>query len=391
MSIFSLSEFQSRLEQVKNKMAHQGIDTLIVFDPANMNYLTGYDGWSFYVPQVVIVAQSCSKPIWIGREQDAHGARLTCWFDGDAIKSYEDFFLHSNTRHPMDFVAQVLREQRLHRGYIGIEMDAYYCTATSYHKLVENLPDAKLCDATLLVNWIRIIKSNWELRYIRQAAEIVTKTMNVAMQHIRPGEREADVAAEIFASQIRGTGTITGDYPAIVPLIPSNERTAAAHLSWTNRQYEEGDAINIEIAGCVNRYHCPLSRSAVIGVPNPLVQTLADVVTQGINAALDVVKPGVTCGEVETTWQRTIQNYGFEKKSRLGYAVGLNYPPDWGEHTASLRSDDPTILQPQMVFHMIAGMWMEGYGVELSETFVVTQSGCDVLANVDRKLFVLPS
>ena len=80
---------------------------------------------------------------------------------------------------------------------------------------------------------------------------------------------------------------------------------------------------------------------------------------------------------------------GLEKESRIGYAMGLNYPPDWGEHTASLRPGDNTILTTNMTFHMILGMWMDDYGFECSESFRVTENGCETLADFPRKLFLI--
>lgn len=118
------------------------------------------------------------------------------------------------------------------------------------------------------------------------------------------------------------------------------------------------------------------------------MEKLAKAVMEGIQVALDVVKPGVTCEEVELAWRKTIKKHGFEKESRIGYSTGLNYPPDWGEHTASLRPGDRTMLKPNMVFHMIPGIWLDTYGIEISEAFVVTEKGCEVLANVERKLFI---
>lgn len=389
MAWFSQSEYESRLALVKQRMTQEAIDVLIIFDPANMNYLTGYDGWSFYVPQVVIVATSRSEPLWVGRGQDGNGARLTSWLSESSIKPYADHYVQSATRHPMDYVAEVLRTEHLGGSRIGIEMDAYYCTALAARRLEAGLPDAKFSDATLLVNWVRLIKSEQELIYIRQAGRIVTQAMETAMQAIRPGVREADAAAEIFRAQIRGTDDVPGDYPAIVPLMPSNERTSASHLTWTDRRYALGDAVNIEIAGCVHRYHAPLSRSATLGAPAPRLEALAAVVVEGVNRTLDMVKPGVTCGEVEAAWQQSINRHGYHKESRVGYPVGLNYPPDWGEHTASLRAGDATVLQPGMVFHLMAGMWMDGFGLEVSEPFAVTETGCETLAGVARKLFVL--
>ena len=126
----------------------------------------------------------------------------------------------------------------------------------------------------------------------------------------------------------------------------------------------------------------------VIGQSTRELDRLADVTAEGINTALDAVKAGVTCEDVESAWRQSIAKHGFSKESRLGYPTGLNYPPDWGEHTASLRAGDRTILQPDMVFHMIAGMWYDNDGLEMSETFRVTADGCEVLTNFPRQLFV---
>ncbi len=389
MTIFSRDEYESRIHAAQERMQQQGIDTLILTDPANINYLTGYDGWSFYVPQAVVVSQALSEPLWIGREQDSNGARLTCWMSESAITPYADYFIQSSVRHPMDYVAEVVKSHSLDHGRIGVEMDAYYFSAFSYQRLVQALPDARFSDATLLVNWIRLVKSEHEIALIQQAASVVTLAMDTAMGVIRPGVREPDAAAEILRTQIQGTSEIGGDYPAIVPLIPSGVRTSSAHLTWVDRRYEVGDTVNIELAGCVKRYHCPLARSAVIGIAPPHLTDLAKVVVEGVNAALEAVKPGHVCEDVEAAWQHVIQHYGYSKASRLGYSVGLNYPPDWGEHTASLRAGDRTELQANMVFHMIAGMWMDGYGLEVSETFRVIPSGVETMTCVERKLFVL--
>ncbi len=89
-------------------MAAAGLDALIVSDPANMNYLTGYDGWSFYVHQCVIVAQDIEQPIWIGRGQDANGARLTTILPPENIVGYTDDHVQSTAKHPMQVVARVL-------------------------------------------------------------------------------------------------------------------------------------------------------------------------------------------------------------------------------------------------------------------------------------------
>ena len=94
------------------------------------------------------------------------------------------------------------------------------------------------------------------------------------------------------------------------------------------------------------------------------------------------------CEEVEQVWRNTVDKYGVTKESRLGYSMGLNYPPDWGEHTASIRKGDKTILLPNMTFHLIPAIWSEGDSFEVSESFRVTSSGCESLVHLPRGLVI---
>ncbi|WP_176447977.1 M24 family metallopeptidase [Lentibacillus sp. CBA3610] len=391
MLTFPISEFHERLNNTKYRMADAGVDLLMITDPANMNYLTGYDAWSFYVHQMLIVIIDEDQPVWIGRGQDANAALHTTWLDESHIVSYDDSYVQSSTKHPMDFICDLLNEQNYDKQTIAVEMDAYYFTAKSYMRLTQGLPNATFKDGTNMVNWVRIIKSEREISYLKQAARISENAMQVAFDMINEGVRECDVVAEISHAQISGTEDFGGDYPSIVPLLPTGDKTSASHLTWTDDRFKDGDPVIIELAGCYRRYHSPLARTAVIGRPSEDMQYVSDVVLEGINTTLDAVRPGVTCEELEGVWRRVIEKSGIKKESRMGYSVGLNYPPDWGEHTASLRPDDQTVLEPNMTFHLIPGIWMENMGVEISESFRVTETGCEILAEFPRELMVKPN
>jgi ectoine hydrolase len=109
--LFSQSEYDRRIRRTREMMDHRGMEVLLVVDPANMNYLTGYDGWSFYVHQGVILSLDADTPIWFGRQQDANGARLTTWLPGDCIYGYPDEYVQSRYTHTMRYVAQLLRDR----------------------------------------------------------------------------------------------------------------------------------------------------------------------------------------------------------------------------------------------------------------------------------------
>jgi len=389
MALFETAEYVERMKKAKIRMEAAGIEVLVVADPANMNYLTGYDGWSFYVPQVVIISLDGEEPVWVGREMDAAGARHTTFLREENIIGYPDYYVQTTERHPMDFVAEVIKQWRWGKKRIGLEMDAYYFSARGYEALKRDLPDASFIDGNLLVSWVRLIKSEQEINYMRQAGKIMEKVMQTAIDVVAPGVRECDAVAEIVRAQIRGTETFGGDYTAIVPLMPTGEKTSTPHLTWTDEPYKNEVAVNLELAACRNRYHSPMARTLYLGSnPPQKLEDTAKVVVEGLNATLAAIKPGLLCEDVERVWRDIISKAGLVKESRIGYAMGLNYPPDWGEHTASLRPGDKTVLEANMTFHMILGMWMDNWGFECSEAFRVTEDGCETFANFPRKLFI---
>lgn len=386
---FEVAEYQARLARVRSVMEQRGLDVLVVADPANMNYLCGYDGWSFYMPQVVVVAQTLDQPLWIGRAQDVAGARLTCFLDDAHILGYPEELVHAPPLHPMSYVAEQLVQHGLGNQRIGIEYDSYYFSATAARKLEAGLKDARLSDASGLVNWVRLVKSEAEIALMRQAGRIADRVMQTAFEHIRPGVRQCDLAGEIWRAQASGLPDCGGDYPAIVPMLPSDERSAAPHLTWSDRTFEPNSVTFLELCGCRHRYNVPLARTVCLGKPAQRVFDVTAVMIEGVEAALAAVKPGATAQEVHAAWNKTITRHGLEKKSRLGYSIGVGYPPDWGEGTVSLRPGAETVLEPNMCFHLIPGLWLDDFGVEISQSFMVTERGAEGLTHTPRELLVL--
>ncbi|WP_022665163.1 M24 family metallopeptidase [Desulfospira joergensenii] len=390
MALFSRAEYLERIADTKVAMADKGIELLVVCDPANMNYLTGYDGWSFYVPQAVLVVDDQEEPVWIGRQMDVNGARHTAFLSPDNMKGYPEDYIQTTVKHPMNYMGDLIKERGWGQKAVGVETDAYYYTARSDGALKQTLGRSEFIDANLLVNWVRLVKSDAEIGMMEQAGKIAEKVMATALSNLAPGRRECDAVAAVYQAQMTGTPEFGGDYPAIVPMMPTGEKTSAPHLTWTDDPYKPDQAVNLELAACRNRYHCPIARTAYIGTTPPeKLNTLAAITVDGLNLTLDAITPGMTGEDVEKIWRKHIARHGFEKESRIGYSMGLNYPPDWGEHTASLRPGDKTVLAPNMTFHMILGMWMDDFGFECSESFRVTDTGARTFADFERKLFII--
>ena len=384
---FTREEYAQRLAKTRRAMEAKGVDLLIVTDPSNMNWLTGYDGWSFYVHQCVVVPPD-GEPIFFGRGMDAVGARFTAYLTDANIIGYADDYVMNTQKHPMDLLSQILTDKGWGAKRIGVEMDNYWFTAAAFAALQRHLPDARFSDTTGLVNWQRAVKSPTELDYMRKAGAIVTKMHERIFEKIEPGMRKCDLVAEIYDAGIRGTDGFGGDYPAIVPLLPSGREAAAAHLTWDDRPMRAGEGTFFEIAGCYKRYHCPLSRTVFLGKPTQAFLDAEKATLEGMEAGLAAARPGNTCEDIANAFYAVLRKYGIVKDNRTGYPIGLSYPPDWGERTMSLRPSDESVLQPGMTFHFMPGLWLDDWGLEITESILITDSGVETLCDVPRKLFV---
>ena len=386
---FSYKEFDQRIAKTRTAMQALNLDLLIVSDPSNMNWLTGYDGWSFYVHQCVVLPLN-GEPIWYGRGQDANGALRTCFMDPTNIIGYPDHYVQSTERHPMDYLSAQLTDCGLAKGVIGVEMDNYWFSAAAFMALQTQLPSATLADATALVNWQRAVKSEAELALMRQAGKIVGRMHERIVEKVEPGIRKCDLVADIYDAALRydpdiGAG---GDYPALVPLLPSGTDAAAPHLTWDDQPMKSGEGTFFEIAGVVKRYHCPLSRTVFLGNPTQTFLDAEKAVLEGMEAGLEKACVGNTCEDIALAFFKVLKKYGITKDNRTGYPIGVSYPPDWGERTMSLRPGDTSVLKENMTFHFMTGLWMKDWGFEITESIRIGENGPECLANVPRKMVV---
>jgi ectoine hydrolase len=389
MPAFEKAEYEIRISKVRKSMDEKNIEVLIVTDPSNMAWLTGYDGWSFYVHQCVVLSLE-REPFWYGRGMDANGAKLTVFMQHENIIGYPDDYVQNPEKHPMDYLSEILTEKNWAQKTIGVEKDNYYFSASCLESLQRNLVQANFVDSTGLVNWQRTVKSPRELEFMRKAARIVEKMHARIFEVMEPGMRKNDLVAEIYHSGITGTEDGGGDYAAIVPMTPTGADASAPHLTWDDQPIPNNSGTFFEIAGCYRRYHCPLSRTIYLGQPPQKYLDVEKAFLEGIEAGLEAAKPGNFAEDIEAAWRKTISKYGYEKESRCGYAIGLSYPPDWGERTVSFRKGDKTVLEPNMTFHFMPALWFDDWGLETTESIVITDSGVETLANVPRKLFVKP-
>ena len=385
---FTAKEYKNRLKKVQSEMQKKGIELLISQDTANMNYLTGYDAWSFYYSQCVIVHMTSDEPLCFVRAQDAGGAFITTYLKKENIIIYDEKYIHTWPTHPYDALVDLIKKKKWDKINIGVEMDAHYFTAYCYEKLKKGLPNAKILDSERLVNWVRVEKSIAEIEYMKKAATISEMEMKTAIETISPDVRQCDAVAEIQRTLFRGTPEYGGEYASIATLLPTGKGTSASHLTASDKKFVNGEATIIELSGTYKRYHAPMARTINLGKPDQKKLDAMKATNEALEEGIHASKPGNTANYVSEKFWGVLDKYKIKKESRTGYSIGIGYPPDWGEHTLNIYKGDMTELKPNICYHMIAVMQFGDWGVESSESIRITESGNELLCNFSRELHV---
>ncbi len=381
MPAFQPAEYRARTKKVQQAMAERGMDALLVMTESNMNYLTGYDGYSEYVPQLALVVSGQEDPVLILREMDLECAYPTSYLDPKFILAYPESFIGTEERTPWEPIARMIRE-RTGTIRIGCELTAKTYGLKAHAALTRALKVDDLIDADGMISRIKLVKSPAEIDYMVQAGPIVDGAIDAAMRTIAVGVRECDVAAAVV-SALCGTEQMPGS-PFRMPTMPVAAMATAPHLKWTDQRYPANAQTNFEIGAFRHRYVSPLSRTIVLGKASARVKHIHEAVTTGFLAAFEAMRPGATCGDVDVAFRKVFNPFGVRKESRIGYSIGI----DWGDGGASLQVGDPTVIQPNMTFHIIVGIWERQDGYVFSEGVRVTDTGAKSLSRMTRELMV---
>ena len=378
---FPLDEFRARLDGLRGRMATAGLDALVLHGPENIYYLSGYQTPGYYLSLALIVPLE-RDPILI---PPPHEESLV-----PAYSIYEDYRLYRDTHDWIATTRDTLLDLGLGTKCIGVERGSWFLTVRDHARFTDLLGDATIVDGSGLVEQGRMIKSPREIAYMRAAAEAAQAGMAAGLAATRAGATEADVAAAIHRGQL-GAGS---EYPGIPPFVTSGPRSMLVHASWSPRPLEPGDAVFLEVPGCVHRYHAAFTRAAWIGEPPPHARRVAEVGAEALAEAKAAMRPGIPAAAVFEAGRHRIDagDVGYTQGRRLGYALGTAFPPRWDEgHIINLNRNEPRPLEPGMVFHVITTMRPQRLGgaVGMSDTVLVTPTGAETLtARVPPQLYV---
>lgn len=376
---FKVEEFKNRIDRVRSRMEKKKIDLMLINTPENIFYLTGHQSPGYYMYMGLLLSIRGDVKL-ILRQGELGNAKTYSWLSEDQLIIYDD------TDDPTKLTVETIR--KINKGNVGIELDSWFLKTRDYFKITEALNEFKIIDASGLVEKERVIKSPQEIEYIKEAALIASKAMEKAVEGVKAGANDNEIAAEIFSSLCKSGS----EYLGLEPFVASGPRSGTMHSSWAGHKINTGDSVLLEIAGCKNRYHGALMRTVYVGNPPEKVKHWSEVCIKALNAAIKEIKPGVTSGQVDEACRGIIEREGLYEKfrKRTGYSIGIAFAPDWGEgQIMSLQKDDSRTLRPGMVFHMPPALREYGkFGVGFSETVLVTDDGCEVLTKFKRELII---
>jgi Xaa-Pro dipeptidase len=380
---FSKAEYEQRLNNLRLLMAERDLDACLISGPENIFYLSGLSHMGFFAFHLLIVPRD-GKMALICRAIERVTVEKLVVKPGRA-----DFYGFADSEDAVRFTCEVLRQMRLAAGQLAMEKTSLFLPPSISEGISAALPKAHLGDCSGLVDTLRQIKSPRELDHTRQAAKVSDAMMLAALDSAAPGVSEREVAAEVQRAMVLAGGT----YPGFSPFIRATPTLGEEHRTWSDHTLQSGEALFVELAGCVNRYHAPMGRLIYIGEAPSGTEKMAQVCLKAFENVVSAIRPGVTAGQVYRAWQQVVDAAGLShyRRHHCGYMTGIGFPPSWvgGSTVTGLRHDSDLELRMGMVFHLMS--WLMGAGrgdYFVSDTAVVTDDGCRVLTGTSRELHV---
>ncbi len=378
---FPQQELKSRLAKVRDKMADEQLDGLLVSVPENIYYLTGLDHWGFFACHILLVplegplALMCRKMEKITVENQLEDV---------------EFYGHEDTEEPADYVFNMLKDRGLESSKIGIEKRSLFMTPRIYEMVLQCADNASWKDASGLMDDIRLVKSPLEQDYTRKAAVAADAGTLAAIEAIRDGATDYEVTAECHRAMILAGS----EYPGFGPFVRPTRRLGEEHTTWRGDAFNSGDAVFLEIGAAYRKYQAPMGRLVYVGSAPENVERSVELAIDGMQAICNTLKPGITAGEVYQAWQDIADNAGLShyRRHHCGYLVGIGFPPSWtgGSMVTSLQPGSPRKLQAGMVFH--AHSWFTNTDCVdyfISNTVMLTESGAEILTDQSPQTLII--
>lgn len=376
---FDVNTYRSRMAAARAAMEEHGLDCLVVTLPDAVFWFTGFDTIGYLWSQALLFDRSGDDPRLFTRTSEGPGTLQTTFLSDPVLYDIA-------ATDPVELLAGAVRDAGAASGRVGIDLSAFTLLPANWESLKAKLPGVEWVDSTVIVADLRLVKTPAELAFQRQAARMADHAIGEAIDSIRPGISEAEVAG-IAA---RALGEAGSEYAAIPPMVVSGERSAMVHAMASRRTISQGDVVCIELGAAVHRYHAIVMRTAVVGSAPPRVREVAACLREAYEAAVAVAGPGASPQAPDDAANRVLSRLDLVRCRchRLGYSLGIAYPPGWLE-PMTLVAGDPHLLAPGMSFSIEPNLTLqaEGFGMKLGDTVECTPGGAVRMSDLEPDLF----
>ena len=257
-------------------MTQQAFDALLLTDPADINYLTGYHTFEVSVHACLVCTQE--RLVLQVASIETGAAVVTAQVDEIIGYRWEN----------LDEIIAPLADLLTHCQKIGIDGWSSGLRFGVMDALLQTIGRERFCEAGALVDAIRIVKSPAELEMLQESARITALGLETAIQSIRPGMTDNDIAA-IGAKALLENGS---EFMSLQPIVTSGHRIGIIHVNHKRRVIQPNEPVFLEFGAAYQRYTAPMMRTAVTGAPSPALSATRDLCRSIFEALCDAMRPG---------------------------------------------------------------------------------------------------
>ncbi|MGQ9721778.1 MAG: M24 family metallopeptidase [Candidatus Jordarchaeum sp.] len=363
----------TRFDKTRRILVGEEIDALLVMEPKNIYYLTGFFPHSFDVPSAVIFSGDNEVTLTVSRIELDRAAE-TSWVND--VRCYYPHPLKTDEKNEkvdsvIDSIAAIIEEKDLSESMIGVELSNL--PAFTFENLKKKMPKIGFKDISRNVWEMRMYKDLMEIENIQKALEIAEKGLRTAIEIISPGTTEIQVAVEV-ESALRKAGSQRALFESVVV---SGSKSAYPYAIAGNKKIEENELVLINIAASYNEYCADVARTIFTGSPHKKHKEIFEVVKQALNNALQYSKPGVALGQLDLVARKVIKEKGYEPFfiHPIGHGIGLDqYEPP----IISLNNTE--IIREGLILSLEPAIYIPEFGgLKIEETVLITEDGHQVL------------
>jgi len=350
---------KERLKRFRNKIEKENkeIEWLLVVNPKNLNYLSGFEGEGFALIGVG------------GKNYLLTDSRFT----EQAQKESPDFEILTDELKKKNARILSLKKMIEKNKINKIAFESSNLSYADFKKYSESFDSIKFLPTENLIEQIRMVKDKEEIIKMKKAAQIATESLKDVFEMIEPGIRELEIASEL-AYTMRKKGA---QKEAFETIVVSGERSSLPHGKPSEKKIGEGELITIDMGANYQNYNSDITRTIIMGKENQKQKEIFSIVLEAQKAALDFLKPGLKCKEVDSVARDIIAKKGYGKYfgHGLGHGVGLDI-----HELPRVSFSDNTVLLPGMVVTIEPGIYLpEVGGVRIEDSVLITEESYEIL------------